>query len=550
MYLFMKLLKPTLLFLSCLILTQNVESQVADSTISEVKYLSGSLQANGNFYLRDSAIGAANIPQYDRQLVGADAWLNLNYSRSGYDIGVRFDFFQNSQLLNPKASYSASGLGRWYVKKRIDRLSIYAGFVYDQIGSGIIFRAYEERPLAIDNALLGANLTYDLTENWKIKAFTGRQKQQFDLYKSSVSGFNTEGYVSLGKVSLAPGFGIVHRNLDDETVNQVVSSLATYSLADSIGASYNTYASTLYNTLSAGKWTWYVEAAYKTPEVMFDPFAQKLNRNGTVSEGKLINRSGSIIYSNLGFVTEGFGITFEGKRTEGFTFRTTPLASLNRGTLNFLPPMSRQNTYRLTSRYVPATQELGEQAFQVDVKYAPKENMNIDVNLSNISNLNNDLLYREIYVSLLFKKEHSQLTLGMQHQTYNQQIYEVKPNVPYVQTITPFVEYIRSFSDTKSLKIEAQYMNNKQDYGSWIFGLVEYSVAPKWVFTVSDMFNFDPKKTKEALHYPTLAVVYAVDANRFSLAYVKQVEGVVCTGGICRLEPAFSGVRLSVNSNF
>jgi Family of unknown function (DUF6029) len=546
----MKLLKPTLLFLSAFILTQNVKSQVADSTVTEVKYLSGSLQANGNFYLRDSAIGAANIPQYDRQLVGADAWLNLNYSRSGYDIGVRFDFFQNSQLLNPKASYSASGVGRWYVKKRIDRLSIYAGYVYDQIGSGIIFRAYEERPLAIDNALLGLNLTYDLTENWKVKAFTGRQKQQFDLYKSNISGFNTEGYISLGKVSLAPGVGIVHRNLDDETVNQVVSSLATYSKADSIGATYNTYATTLYNTLTAGKWTWYVEAAYKTPEVMFDPTAQKFNRNGTLSEGKLINRSGSIVYSNLSFVTEGFGITFEGKRTEGFTFRTTPLASLNRGTLNFLPPMSRQNTYRLTSRYVPATQELGEQAFQVDVKYAPKENMNIDVNVSNISNLNNDLLYREIYVSLLFKKEHSQLTLGMQHQTYNQQIYEVKPNVPYVETITPFVEYIRSFSDTKSLKIEAQYMNNKQDYGSWIFGLAEYSVAPKWVFTVSDMFNFDPKKTKEALHYPTVAVVYAVDANRFSLAYVKQVEGVVCTGGICRLEPAFSGVRLAVNSNF
>jgi Family of unknown function (DUF6029) len=546
----MKLLKPTLLFLSAFILTQNVKSQVADSTVTEVKYLSGSLQANGNFYLRDSAIGAANIPQYDRQLVGADAWLNLNYSRSGFDIGVRFDFFQNSQLLNPKASYSASGVGRWYVKKRIDRLSIYAGYVYDQIGSGIIFRAYEERPLAIDNALLGLNLTYDLTENWKIKAFTGRQKQQFDLYKSNISGFNSEGYIALGKVSLAPGVGIVHRNLDDETVNQVVSSLATYSKADSIGATYNTYATTLYNTLTAGKWTWYLEAAYKTPEVMFDPTAQKFNRNGTLSEGKLINRSGSIVYSNLSFVTEGFGITFEGKRTEGFTFRTTPLASLNRGTLNFLPPMSRQNTYRLTSRYVPATQELGEQAFQVDVKYAPKENVNIDVNVSNISNLNNDLLYREIYVSLLFKKEHSQLTLGMQHQTYNQQIYEVKPNVPNVQTITPFVEYIRSFSDTKSLKIEAQYMSNKQDYGSWIFGLVEYSVAPKWVFTVSDMFNFDPKKTKEALHYPTVAVVYAVDANRFSLAYVKQVEGVVCTGGICRLEPAFSGVRLSVNSNF
>ena len=545
----MKRLKPILIFLSTFIFIQNIDSQV-DTNYSEVKYLSGSLQANGNFYLRDSAIGAANIPQYDRQLVGADAWLNLNYNRSGFEIGVRFDFFQNSQLLNPKASYSASGVGRWYIKKRIDRLMLYAGYVYDQIGSGIIFRAYEERPLAIDNALLGLNLTYDLTDNWKIKAFTGRQKQQFDLYKSIISGFNTEGYVSIGKVSLAPGVGIIHRNLDDETVNQVVSSLATYSKADSVGATYNTYAMTAYNTLSVGKWTWYVEAAYKTPEVMFDPFAQKFNRNGTVSDGKLINRSGSIIYSNLSFATEGLGITLEAKRTDGFTFRTTPLASLNRGTINYLPPMSRQNTYRLTSRYVSATQELGEQALQLDIKYAPMENLNIDVNVSTISNLKNDLLYREIYASFLFKKEHEQLTFGVQHQEYNQQIYEVKPNVANVQTITPFVEYVRTFNASKALKLEAQYMNTKQDYGSWIFALAEYSVAPKWIFTLSDMFNFQPKKTEEALHYPTLAAVYSVGANRFSFAYIKQVEGVVCTGGICRLEPAFSGVRLTVNSTF
>jgi hypothetical protein len=64
------------------------------------------------------------------------------------------------------------------------------------------------------------------------------------------------------------------------------------------------------------------------------------------------------------------------------------------------------------------------------------------------------------------------------------------------------------------------------------------------------MYNSAPKKTAKALHYPTLAAAYSQGANRFSLAYVKQVEGVVCTGGICRLEPAFSGFRFTVNSAF
>ena len=37
---------------------------------------------------------------------------------------------------------------------------------------------------------------------------------------------------------------------------------------------------------------------------------------------------------------------------------------------------------------------------------------------------------------------------------------------------------------------------------------------------------------------------------RFTGGYIKQVEGVVCTGGVCRYEFVFSGVKLSINSTF
>ncbi|MBP6569691.1 MAG: hypothetical protein KA270_21115, partial [Saprospiraceae bacterium] len=50
--------------------------------------------------------------------------------------------------------------------------------------------------------------------------------------------------------------------------------------------------------------------------------------------------------------------------------------------------------------------------------------------------------------------------------------------------------------------------------------------------------------------YPTLGVVFFNDAQRYSLRYVKQVEGVICSGGICRLEPAFSGFRFAMNTTF
>ena len=119
--------------------------------------LTGSLEANGNFFMEDTLIGATNTPQYDHQLFGAETWLQLNYSNWGFDVGVRFDLFNNSNLLNPQGSYTAQGIGRWYISKTIHKLGISVGYLYDQIGSGIIFRAFEQRPLLIDNALINYN---------------------------------------------------------------------------------------------------------------------------------------------------------------------------------------------------------------------------------------------------------------------------------------------------------------------------------------------------------------------------------------------------------
>ncbi|NRA49282.1 MAG: hypothetical protein HRU12_09115, partial [Phaeodactylibacter sp.] len=185
--------------------------------------LSGNLEANGNFFIRDSLIGAANTPQYDRQLYGADAWLNLSYNNWGFDFGLRFDLFNNSNLLNPTGSFTGEGIGRWYVHKKIDRFDISVGYLYDQIGSGIIFRAFEQRPLLIDNALYGARLAYDLGENWQIKGFTGRQKQQFEIYEPVIKGGAIDGYLSFGQEdrfwSMAPGVGVVNRTLDDASMN-------------------------------------------------------------------------------------------------------------------------------------------------------------------------------------------------------------------------------------------------------------------------------------------------------------------------------------------
>ena len=532
--------------------------------------ISGILQANANLFIRDSLIGAANIPQYERQFFGGEAWMGLNYNHKGFDIGVRYDLFNNSNLLNPTDSYTAQGIGMWYVSKNVYGLGVTAGYIYDQIGSGMIFRSWEDRPLLIDNALKGMRLDYQLTDNINIKGFSGRQKNLFDTYASVISGANLEGFFTLSdslNISIMPGIGMVHRNHNDNVIANLVNVVSTYHPNDSIGILYNTYAMTLYNTLNIGNFSWYIEGAYKTRDNFFDPLAERTLFSGATTLGKFVFRPGNIVYSSLSYAQEGLSVSVEVKRTENFTFRADPFVALNRGLINFLPPMAKIHTYRLKSRYIAATQEINEQAIQAELRYQLHKKWNIGFAFSNITTLEQDLLYRDIDIELTYKPHRNMSILfGVQSQRYNQEVYEEKPDVPIVETLIPYLEVLYKMDRKRSLRFEFQYMNIgqdekagfRQDYGQWLFGQVEFSIAPKWTFTVSDMFNVDPGKNspvdengdKIAIHYPRFDIFYNHKANRFSLSYVKQVEGVVCTGGICRLEPAFNGVRFSVTSTF
>lgn len=522
---------------------------------------SGGFESNFNVYLRDSLIGAANTPQYDRELTGAEAWLNLNYSIDDYRMGVRFDMFNNSNLLVPTGSYSDVGIGRWFIGKRMGKLDIEVGYIYDQIGSGIIYRAYEERPLLIDNALLGGKVAYEINDNWRLKAFAGNQKSLFDRNEGFIKGASLEGFISLGEtnpLSLSPGIGMVNRTLTDESMGLILDNLKTYIDEERFIPEYNTYAASIYNTLTYKKLSWYVEAAFKGKDVYYDPFAE-LKLEGGSTTGKYRNDPGSVFYTSVSLALGKLGITLEGKRTENFSFRSDPNLRLIRGVMNFIPPMNRVNTYRLTARYAPATQDLSEQAFQTDIRYRFNKKLSSLVNFSNISTLDGDLLYREAFTEVIYKQRRDwQIIGGVQYQKYNQEVYETKPEVPYVQTITPYVDFLYRFTRRNALRLEAQYMISDQDYGSWMFALAEYSMAPNWIFTGSLMYNVDPgpnaprdtEGTGLKILYPTIGAVYTQGSNRYALSYIKQVEGIVCSGGVCRLEPAFSGVRFSINSTF
>lgn len=506
---------------------------------------SGDLQLNTEFYQSDSAIGATGTPHYDDLLSGAYGWLSTFYRNDQYglEVGVRLDMFNNSNLHNPGIPYTDAGIGRWYISKKIDDLKITGGYIYDQFGSGLVYRSYEERPLGIDNALFGLELEYALSENWSVRVLGGQMKDLFSQFQPVLKGAAIEGMVPTKnqKIVIAPGASFLNRTLDKDNMNIIVGQINSYDLEDRFVPKYNMYAGSIFNTLTINDITWYAEYARKSHEAIND------------ITGQLVDQDGSVIYSSLSYSTtkigKGFGLTGQFRLVDNWVMRTSPNETLLDGIIDYLPSLTKQNSLRLTARYQAVAQELGELAYQLNATFTPKKGYTFNANYSKVTNDSLDL-FQEIFVDFEMRKSKYKLLLGGQLISYNQEIFENEPERPMVEAITPFAELTYKFDRKKSMRVELQYQNCQQDFGSWVYGLLEYNIAPKWSFAVSDMWNYEPLRTEEALHYYSVFAGYTQKSSRFTLNYVKQIAGIVCTGGVCRYEPAFSGLKAGMITTF
>ncbi|NDC42293.1 MAG: hypothetical protein EBZ77_12215, partial [Chitinophagia bacterium] len=162
--------------------------------------LSGDLQTNINFFQKDTAIKASGNPLYENYLSGSETWLTLRYAVNGWAFSVRADAFNNSNLYNPTQALTLQGIGAYTISKEMDDLTVVGGYIYDQIGSGLLFRSYEDRGLLIDNALVGLELKYKLGKNVLLKGFSGQQKFLLNKYSPIIRGFNAEGDYTVKKV--------------------------------------------------------------------------------------------------------------------------------------------------------------------------------------------------------------------------------------------------------------------------------------------------------------------------------------------------------------
>ena len=139
---------------------------------------------------------------------------------------------------------------------------------------------------------------------------------------------------------------------------------------------------------------------------------------------------------------------------------------------------------------------------------------------------------------------------GLSRIYYSKSVLEGHPGEPDVKASIGYIDLTCKISAKQNFRTELQHLYTKQDKGSWAMVLCEYSLAPQWIFSVTDQFNYGNDISNEKDHYPLLNISYNRNAHNVSLLMGRQREGLICIGGVCRYVPASAGFGLIYTVTF
>jgi hypothetical protein len=154
--------------------------------------LHGNIQSDILFPQKDETIIPPDLYEklYDRFAL-TNTYVDLNLSSQYVDAGTRFEFLKYP-LPGYEPDFAGWGLPFFYATGKYKKARLTVGDFYDQFGTGLIFRTYEDRNLGIDNSLRGARLFYEPLNGVQFKALGGKQRRYWTHNESLVWGSDLE----------------------------------------------------------------------------------------------------------------------------------------------------------------------------------------------------------------------------------------------------------------------------------------------------------------------------------------------------------------------
>lgn len=527
--------------------------------------VSGNFQLDAQYYRSDTLIGAPEVGE--KMLM--NAFTNLLYTQGDFTAGLRFESY-----LNPISGFDprleGTGMPYRFISYKTGDFEITAGNFYEQFGNGLILRTYEDWNLGIDNSLDGVRVKFNPMQGIALKGVYGKQRYFWDRSPGIIRGLDADFSMndlikplSESSTRIFAGAGIVSKYQKDEFI--IAGPGFRFDLPENVSA----FSGRL--NVSTMKFNFAGEYAHKV--------------NDPSSINNYIYKPGQSLYLTGTYFQPGLSIMVSAKHTDNMSFksrRTEASAALD---INFLPPLTKQHSYNLSGMYPYATQPNGEVAYQGQVIYTIKRRTKIggpygtfiSANYSMVHALNrrpvNDttaigqrgtLGYKanlfdagdEKYFSdfniEISRRMNRNLKITLQYLNlfYNIDVIEGHPGEPDVKANIGIADIQYRLTPTKSLRFELQHLSTQQDKGDWASAMVEYTIAPKWFFSISDQFNYGNSDKDKRLHYYNASMGYTHHSSRIAFTWGRQREGIVCVGGVCRYVPASSGLMLTITSSF
>mgnify|MGYP003289732104 CR=1 FL=1 len=575
-------MKKFLLFLGvALCATFMVNEASAQIKVGQEGQISIALESNSSYYLQDKTLEDIGLIMPDdrhRGNFGSNDYLKVDYTLGKLSAGIQLDGYLpglygfDAYTYQQRDSKLTAFLSK-YVQWEDNNWGVRLGDIYDQFGNGLIFRAYEDRNLGFNNSLAGARAYYNFNNMVNVKVLAGLPRLYDVRLKNVVWGADVALSISDmagwydGIVSVEGSY--VGRYQDD--MSMLIPYYTDQQLLNMVSGRAN---------FEYAGFTFRGEYVTKLNEDLFNPALQAAK--------------GNVVNIDLGYNYKRFSASATFRRQENMTTPAmmVPLGIGGGNTINYVPLLTRQHTYSLANLNPYRGSSVhtgGEIGGQVDVFYSlrnPKvrnKYWNFHANFSMFNTLDHaiyDQYYdkylqrdsRNVWIDFNFDVERQwnkqlKTTFLYSFQRWDEEINHFDSEHAHYCRSHIFVgDVTYKINKKHSLRFEAQYLASNDYEGDWVAATVEYNFAPKFSFYVSDMWNCEPMQdgaygnyytnfnTWESdnylLHYYQVGASFTHNSLRAQLSYGRNRAGYVCSGGVCRFQPAYTGLNLAITLSF
>lgn len=520
-------------------------------------FVTGSFETNTNVYLKDAKT-LATVPE---GRFGSNNYLKVDYYSKRFSAGVQMEAYAPVAVGFPNILDKAA-LTNYYVGWTDKDFSVTAGTFYEQFGSGLLFRSWEDRALGLNNAVMGARVNYNFRDIVAVKALWGMPRFGMKFSDTQVRGADA---------SFAISNLIGWQNLYLAVEGSVLSRYAAISaleLAEGLNPNTTGYSARV-NLESDGFYFRgeYVDAGkrtYKNPEYYNDEYASEF-----------IQKKANAQLIETGYTGKGLGVSLSLRRLEwmnSYIIAPEPgkaplYADVNM--LNYVPALCTQYTYMLTTLnpYSAFLGQLeadgytnsGEMGGQLDIFYnfrrgtllGGKRGMKVHANFSTYYNLAAEgsfkpdrMLFRDLSIDI--EKQFTRKFKGLFMWSMQEWNKSQGANATTYLSNIFVADLLYKFTPSLSTRLELQYLATYEDQKDWMAALLEVNFAPAWSIYASDMYNHGSTR----VHYYNAGFAYTRSRTRVAMSYGRYKAGKLCSGGVCRTIPAYTGFNLSLTTSF